>query len=333
MSYISTTLQRLSIGEPQTNLNLTMFPLLTNEPAKIDYLLLDQAIERNFLEISEVSDAGSVPNLKVLNKGDKRVLLLDGEELVGAKQNRILNVSVMVPANDSIVVPVSCVESGRWHAQSYSFFSAGRTHYAEGRARKTRAVNQSLSDICSRSGDQREVWGNISRKSTRMDAKSSTSASAELYKRHRERLNSFHDAYSVVPNQVGAIFSLTGSTSGVDLFEAPEALSGSFKKLIESYALDAVDNLDRNFDGTDEFDAKVLLDNISNSEAAAYEAVGEGEEYRFDNESLTGGSLVVDDNVVHLCAFNIVEEDESLASRRGRRFKETRDGRTQTQRG
>ena len=41
--------------------------------------------------ITEVSEGGSVPELRVVNKGDARILVLDGEELRGAKQNRVLN--------------------------------------------------------------------------------------------------------------------------------------------------------------------------------------------------------------------------------------------------
>jgi len=37
-----------------------------------------------------------VPELLVINQGERAVLLVDGEELVGAKQNRVLNTSVLV---------------------------------------------------------------------------------------------------------------------------------------------------------------------------------------------------------------------------------------------
>jgi hypothetical protein len=38
----------------------------------------------------------------------------DGEQLVGAKQNRILNMTVLVAAETEVTIPVSCVERGRW---------------------------------------------------------------------------------------------------------------------------------------------------------------------------------------------------------------------------
>ena len=62
----------------------------------------------------EVSRGGSVPELKVVNKSDRMLLILDGEELVGAKQNRIVNTTILIAGNTATVIPVSCVEQGRW---------------------------------------------------------------------------------------------------------------------------------------------------------------------------------------------------------------------------
>ena len=44
----------------------------------------------------------SVPALRVVNKGDRAVFLLDSEELVGAKQHQILNTSVLIAAGQTI---------------------------------------------------------------------------------------------------------------------------------------------------------------------------------------------------------------------------------------
>ena len=68
----------------------------------------------------------NVPELRVVNPLDANVLLYDGEELLGAKQNRILNVTVLVPAASEKTVPVSCVEEGRWHARSAAFADVDR---------------------------------------------------------------------------------------------------------------------------------------------------------------------------------------------------------------
>lgn len=105
---------RLSIGAAQVLRNLTVLPLIDATAPPTGWLRLDQAIGRGVAEISEVSEHGSVPQLRLRNRAGQLLFLLDGEELVGAKQNRILNLSILAPAGSGLEIPVSCVEQGRW---------------------------------------------------------------------------------------------------------------------------------------------------------------------------------------------------------------------------
>jgi hypothetical protein len=54
-----------------------------------DWLTLGEAGDG--VTITEVDEAGDVPTLRITNEAGRPVLLLDGEELIGAKRNRILN--------------------------------------------------------------------------------------------------------------------------------------------------------------------------------------------------------------------------------------------------
>src|SRR3989304_2882108 len=90
---IATALVNILAGEPVTHGALTMIPILAPLLAEPAWLMLAEAGER--VRITEVSEAGSVPTLQVTNTADQPLLLLDGEELVGAKQNRILNMTVL----------------------------------------------------------------------------------------------------------------------------------------------------------------------------------------------------------------------------------------------
>ena len=56
----------------------------------------------------EVNSTGLVGELFVTNKAETNVLLLDGEELCGLKQNRVLATTVLMPAHSSLNMPVSC---------------------------------------------------------------------------------------------------------------------------------------------------------------------------------------------------------------------------------
>ncbi|MCX8006019.1 MAG: hypothetical protein N2688_13875, partial [Burkholderiaceae bacterium] len=121
MNPLSTYLNALVIGAPSMAGPIGIVPLLAGADAAADYLLLDEALAAGLAEITETSDAGAVPELLLRNRAERDLLLLDGEELIGAKQNRVLNTTILAAAGADIRIPVSCVEAGRWAWQSRRF--------------------------------------------------------------------------------------------------------------------------------------------------------------------------------------------------------------------
>ena len=73
--------------------NLSVVPLLDTAEKDADDLTLDEALATGAARVTEVSDGGRVSELEVDVTGDRPVLLLDGEELPGAKQNRVANLT------------------------------------------------------------------------------------------------------------------------------------------------------------------------------------------------------------------------------------------------
>src|SRR5262245_32415074 len=118
MHSITEALANLRLGEPAAFRNLIVFPLFGCNDRAPEYLTLDEALEQGLARVTEVSEGGSVPELAFENDGARRVLLVDGEELVGARQNRVLNLSILVAPKSKVVIPVSCVEQGRWRYAS-----------------------------------------------------------------------------------------------------------------------------------------------------------------------------------------------------------------------
>jgi hypothetical protein len=116
---------------------------------------------RGEARVTEVSEAGSVPFLTVANGADRPLLLLDGEELIGAKQNRILNTTVLVGAHTEVTIPVSCVEQGRWGYRGRQFRPGDASLYASLRARKAAHVSQSVRAGRGHRADQGEVWAHL----------------------------------------------------------------------------------------------------------------------------------------------------------------------------
>jgi hypothetical protein len=64
---------------------------------------------------------------------------------------------------------------------------------------------------------------------------------ADLYQKERSSLSDYVKHFRPVEVQVGAVFLINGKVVGLDSFGRPETLAKVFRKLVESYALDAVD--------------------------------------------------------------------------------------------
>ena len=137
-------LSDVRVGKPIRFGGISVFPIFTARGnGNTEYVLAEEAIATDSVSVTEVSEDGSVPDLLVENRGDTRVLFLEGEELIGAKQNRILNLSVLIAAHSKSPVPVSCVEQGRWQYRSRKFGS-GRHSPSRLRRILKRSVHSSL---------------------------------------------------------------------------------------------------------------------------------------------------------------------------------------------
>ena len=141
---IQNYLNEAKIGRKQSHRNLAIYPLLSSYAVEVEYITLDEALSRSLIEVGERDEAASVPELKVINKSPCLILILDGEELVGAKQNRIVNTTIMIQGNATMVIPVSCVEQGRWSYDSPRFHSEHRIMSSGLRAIKSEQVQFSL---------------------------------------------------------------------------------------------------------------------------------------------------------------------------------------------
>jgi hypothetical protein len=315
MSSLAAEFDRITIGAPVTCHNLTLFPLL--RPAANDapdYLVLEEAIAHGLARVTELTAVGSVPELRFENDSDWPVLLLDGEELIGAKQNRVLNLTVLAPAKQSIVIPVSCVEAGRWHAEAADFKTAGHVLYSRARAHRTAQVTVSMQTSKTRRSNQSALWDDIAQKSSRMNAPSPTGAMSAVYEKHAQSVEEYVNAFPSDPLQAGVIFIIPGSCIGVDLFDNPATLRRLFPKLVRSYALDALELPPGTHKAADGSHAMKFVEQITAASTFSQPAVGIGKEFRIHDPSLSGAALWALDRYVHVCAFVPDGPQGSMAS-------------------
>ena len=299
---IRETLGRIFYAETVTVDNLAITPLLSSGNEAPDYLTLDEALARSEVRVTETSEAGVVSELRLENRAEQPVLLIDGEELVGAKQNRVLNLTILAPPRTTIQIPVSCVEAGRWSRSTPEFGTRGRTFYAAGRARKARHVTESLRSHGTRRSRQGEVWDDIREKSGRMGSRSATQAMASIYEDYDAQVERYLRAFQTVETQVGAVFAINGQVRGIELFDFNATLRRLYPKLLRSYALDAIDEQSRTSSNTAP-DPRAFVAAVAAADESTHTAVGEGIDIRVQSDTLSGGGLQARGRLVHLCAF------------------------------
>ena len=290
------TLDAFQLGEPVEHRGIVVTPLFPRRDPVAAYVTLDEALPRG-LRITETSDEGSVPELFVENPLDTSVLLYDVEELVGAKQNRILNVSVLVGAGAKLPIPVSCVEQGRWSRMSDTFGSARHISHSHLRRRKAETL---AAQPLARGVAQGDVWMEVQEKQERMGVRSRTSANRDTFEAHAESLRRLEDAFPLVPGQSGAVFGL-GDSLCLDAVSRPDAFAGLWPKLRAGYLLDALERLDQRASAVERVSA--FVDEVGAPSATHGPSAGLGEDVRLRGPGVIGSGLALDDETIQLSAF------------------------------
>ncbi|MBT3368552.1 MAG: hypothetical protein HN416_15490, partial [Nitrospina sp.] len=197
------------------------------------------------------------------------------------------------------------------------------------RAMKSEQVNYSVRSSGEFRADQGAIWDGIAEKADRMAAPSPTGAMAAIYDKERPSIEQYVKPFHLIDSQVGAIFMINGKVAGLDAFGKPGTFSNVFKKLLESYALDAIDWHDP------DKEQKALKSEVTKFRKAALAAgaesrpsVGLGTDFRLESGKVTGFALALDDRVIHISIFSRTEgrdrngadsRIESFSSRRRNR--------------
>jgi hypothetical protein len=298
---MSVAFPRVRVGEPVRLQSLSVFPLFDGQQTPVEYLLSDEGIGSGAVTVAEVSDAGSVPDLLVENKGDVRVLFLEGEELVGAKQNRILNTSVLIAAKSKVKIPVSCVEQGRWRSRSRHFGSSGSHSPSKLRFFLKSSVSHNLKENLGHRSDQGKVWAEVARQQSALGTSSGTMAMSDTFENYKERVAEFREKLHYVDGASGMAVAIGKKIVAIDLFDKPSTCGKVWDRLMSGYVLDALEEQAQEEGQAESADVEKLL---GSTDGLAWEKavpVGEGEEYRAQQgEEVHASALAFHDAPVHV---------------------------------
>ena len=263
----------LQLGDPVEHRGVVLAPVFPRRTPVARYVTLDDALAGG-LRVTEVDAAGAVPELAVANPLDAHVLLHDGEELVGAKQNRILNVTVLVGARSKLRIPVSCVEQGRWASRSAKFSAARHLADPELRRRKNERIAEAP---LARGEAQHEVWNAVREKALRLGAVSPTAAHADT-------------------------FALGTESVCLDYVSRPDAFARLYPKLLAGYALDAAGAAPREPVGAERLEAFVA--SVARSRPRRQPSEGLGEDVRLEADGVLASGLALEGELLQLSAFS-----------------------------
>lgn len=285
------------VGAPVSHQKLTVFPLFLEAPAAPNYRLSEEALADGSAVVEEVTEGGSVPQLAVDNKADSLVLFVEGQELRGAKQNRVLNASVLIAAHTKTVLPVSCVEQGRWRYVSKKFTSSD-THSSS----KLRAVlKKSVYDSCTSGGghrsDQGAVWGEVSRQMSSLGSTSMTMAMADTVTTHKPAIERHVAEVPYAEGAAGLAVAVGGKIVCVDLFDASETCRKVWPRVISGMVLDSLEEKD--VAPVSEADVQTALDSLRTADWKAVPAAGAGEEQRAESERWHSSVLTLNGSLIH----------------------------------
>ncbi len=303
---IASLLGSLELGEPRLHDGIGLWPVLGPGRPEPAYLTLVEALALGGFKITEVSHGGSVPDLRVVNETPHHVLLFDGEELRGAKQNRILNTSILVAAGSTLDVPVSCTESGRWAYDSPEFSPSGNLAHTMLRKLKSSAVTRSLGVMGCHASDQGQVWDEIEllHACARSADTSPTRAMRDAYDERRHDLDAFAREVPCQPGQCGLLAVVGARVEGVDVLSRPEAYARLHRRLVESHAMDFLVRKrgQEHADADPQAPARFLAE-AAKAEESVHPSPGIGSDHRLRFRWGHGAALRADETVIHLALF------------------------------
>lgn len=286
----------IELLKPQVHENLAIIPLKT-EKSYIDIMTLKKGFELGLAEVKEC-DNSQVNTLIVKNMAVTPLILIDGEEVVGGDQNRIVNATILIDAKSEMKIPVSCTEKGRWGFKSEFKQSNYIANYNTRRAKEYASrKHHHFQDV---------IWSSINDLEIENSFASPTSAMEESYENLKIDHNKIISEFDIVPGQNGVLIIVDGEIKGFELFLNSEIYKEFHEKILKSYLIDSkIEN--KTF--TINVDAAQLV--INNALASTFEEKqnhGVEEAFEFENDEGLGTLYTYKDQIIHLSYFKKLED-------------------------
>jgi hypothetical protein len=293
-------LGRLRLGEPRREGALEIVPLLRDgngPPPRV--LLAKQAVETGLLEIVE-QGGGVVQELLARNEGELPVAILEGETLVGCKQNRVVAHSVVVAPGATLAVPVGCMEHGRWRHETARFAVGDVRMAPELRSRTRHDVRTAFFTTGERRLDQSRLWRDVDDTLTACATLSPTSDYYEIVKREGRDARERAASLAPEPGQVGAIVLDDGALVGLEVSGHHDLWSAMAESTLSSYFMGRHRGRAR---GPARATAAEWLSRVQSARVRTSPGLGLGTDLDVDGPGLAGVGLALGALPLHVAVF------------------------------
>ncbi len=308
-------LRDLEPGPAHAAGSLALTPLLRGDDGGEPLVLLHEALASGQLEIGEMA-GGTVNEVVAHNAGPGSVLVLEGETIVGAKQNRAVSRDVLIGAGQAVGIPVGCVERGRWDTRHAGFGVSASPVDPEIRARTVAEVSQTGRV------DQARLWAHVNAKLAKARVASRTSDYHAFVSSKRKDADALAAAVPSHPGQVGVLALAGGGLVGFDVFAHPANWAAISSRLLRSYLLVAPELSSPAIaapgaaDPGAPRDAKGWLSAISYACVRTSPTPGLGIAIGIEGDGVMGAGLLHAERVAHLSAFGVAPAQKPVRAPR-----------------
>lgn len=283
---------------PQTHENITVIPIKTDINSKLDILTLKKGMELGLVEVKELKES-TVNTITVKNNAVTPLILIDGEEVLGGDQNRLVNSTTVVAANSQSNISVSCTERGRWGYKSEFKSSPHIANY------KTRRNKEHATHL--KQSVQDKVWNSIDELEVDCCIRSPTSAMSESYENQKSKLDEILQSFSIEDGQNGIIIMVDGEIKGFEILLNSQIYKDFHKKIIKSYLIDV--EIKESVFTINVDEARNVIEKAIDSTFEVKETDGLEKSYEFENDGGLGTLHIFNDKIIHWSYFT--KEDKS----------------------
>lgn len=312
-------MRALCLGDRQAYGALAVYPLLPRDASAFDdsleYITLHEGLSSGDVTISEVSDGGSIEEVRVLNRGDARVLVYEGEELLGARQNRISVTTILVEAHSLLIMPVNCGERGRWDDCAPMTFTDSDIVAERGvRYAMKDSLHASLLAGTGHRAAQGRTWETIERLHRRHQTASPTRAWRDSYASRMVDLDGVLRAFPLVEGQIGVLVMTGERVVGLDAISRSSQYAQLHEKILRSYALEG---LVRTGEAGDTTVAEEFLARIKDTPGRRFKSPGLGWDVRYESDRILGSALVLAGRPIAAAFFDVAGVTDSADDKPG----------------